>query len=289
MARGHPPRRPAGSGMAVRRYGRCMDPTEVIDPDEDPRPRAGRRRRSDVPADVREIPLRDGSRIWVRTIRTEDREQLEQGLQGLSARSRYMRFHTHVDRLTSSQLAYLTDVEHHDHDALVAFDPDLPDVPGVAVARYIRLQETPEIAEAAITVIDSHQGRGIGTTLVALLEQIAHPRGITRFRNYVLAENTAMMEIFRQLDGDIVQEGPGLYRVDVPVLGPEDQQPDTPAGQWVASIGRQRTEQQNDWAYPLVWLLRRLGEVAEAPRLLKKPRSSTGADADANPEVGPAS
>lgn len=260
------------------------------------------------PDDVDEIRLRDGSRIWVRAIRPEDRDKLEEGLRWLSPRSRYMRFHTQVERLTKSQLDYLVDVDHHDHDALVALDPDIERQPGVAVARYIRLRDETSIAEAAITVVDSHQGKGIGTTMIGLLEALAHERGIRVFRNYVLAENTAMLEIFRQLDGELVRESPGLFRVDVPVPGPDDGQPDTPAGRWVSSIGRhavQEEDQQEAWAYPLVWLLRLLGSdvrpasdpsessllkrwVAQEHRADAEVATDDEVAADADPE-GPAS
>lgn len=248
-----------------------MDPTEQIDPSAAPRGRPARPERQPgsggpAPADVVEIGLRDGSRVWVRPIRPEDRERMVTGLSWLSDRSRYLRFHTHVDRLTDAQLDYLVDVDHIDHEALVALDPDAEGHPGVAVARYIRLPDDPDrdqrdVAEAAITVVDAYQGLGLGTALIGLLEQAAHEHGIRTFRNYVLAENTAMLEIFRQLDGDVVAEGPGLYRVDVPVPGVDDEQPDTPAGRWVASIGRTAPGEPSAWAYPFVWVLRKVAGV----------------------------
>lgn len=220
-----------------------------------------------------QLHLRDGSRVLVRPIRPEDKARLEQGLDWLSPRSRYLRFHSQVQRLTASQLTYLTEIDHHDHEALVALDPDRPDLPGVGVARYIRTDEDPTIAEAAVTVVDDYQGRGIGTALLGLLEPLARERGIHTFRNYVLAENRTMLDIFTQLDGELVLEGPGLYRVDVPI--PEDPaaQPDTPAGRWVTSVGRaQGPERDGSWAYPVLWLVRRLREELPLPhpsRLLK--------------------
>lgn len=222
-----------------------------------------------------ELRLRDGSRVLVRPIRPEDRDRLQQGLEWLSPRSRYLRFHSQVQRLTASQLTYLTEVDHHDHEALVALDPDRPDLPGVGVARYIRLEQDPSVAEAAVTVVDDYQGRGIGTALLGMLEPLARERGIHTFRNYVLAENRTMLDIFSQLDGELVLEGPGLYRVDVPI--PEDPaaQPDTPAGRWVASAARSQAasaEREGSWAYPVLWLVRRLREELPVPhpsRLLK--------------------
>jgi GNAT superfamily N-acetyltransferase len=222
----HPPRRPGSGGRA--------------------------------PAGTHEVVLRDGSRIWVRPILPEDRQRIVDGFAALSARSRYLRFHTHVQRLSAAQLDYLVDVDHVDHEALVAVDPDVEGQPGVAVARYIRLAEDPAIAEAAITVADDRQGVGVGTAMVGLLERAAHARGIRTFRNYVLAENDAMLEIFRQLGGRIELDGPGLYRVDVPVPAPDEAQPDTPAGRWVSSVARQQAVHPERWADPLIWLIRKV-------------------------------
>ncbi len=235
-----------------------MDATPQAGPPE--RRRRGRLRSliGGVPEGVQEIELRDGSRVWVRPIQPDDRERIVQGLSWMSDRSRYLRFHSSMTHLTSSQLNYLVDVDHHDHEALVAVAPDVDGQPGVAVARYIRLREDPRVAEAAITVVDDYQGLGIGTALIGMLERLANERGIATFRNYVLAENEAMLEIFRQLDGDLIREAPGLYRVDVPVPGADDDQPDTPAGRWVASVGRGTPNRADTWAYPFVWLVRKV-------------------------------
>ncbi|WP_341251547.1 GNAT family N-acetyltransferase [Euzebya pacifica] len=223
------------------------------------------------PRSVDEVRLRDGTRMWVRPIRPTDRTRIEEGLQLLSPRSRYLRFHSAVQRLSSSQLAYLTEVDHHDHEALIALDPDLEGAPGIGVARYIRLAEDPTIAEAAITVLDDYQGRGIGTTLLGKLEPLAWERGIRTFRNYVLAENKAMLEIFAQLDGTFVREEAGLYRVDVPIPEPDSEQPDTPAGQWIASVARSQPADMHAWAYPFGWLVERADDAVRQPlRMIRR-------------------
>lgn len=262
--------------MVTSGYRGVVDPGRSIDPTKPYRPPRRRFRPGGrPPADVTEVPLRDGSRIWVRPIRPADRDRIVEGLAELSDRSRYLRFHSPITRLSSSQLDYLVNVDHDDHEALVATDPDSEGMPGVAVARYIRLEDDPAIAEAAITVVDDYQGRGIGTAMIGLLEDLAHQRGIETFRNYVLAENEPMLTIFRQLDGDLILEGPGLYRVDVPVPGMADQQPDTPAGRWIASIARHSDKRTDAWAYPLLWLVGKVtgSEIGAVPqagsRLLK--------------------
>jgi RimJ/RimL family protein N-acetyltransferase len=172
---------------------------------------------------LHEVVLRDGSRAVIRPIRPEDRDRLQAGLARLSERSRYLRFHAPVRRLSPEQLRYLTEVDGVDHVAWVALDPDDPSEPGMGVARYVRLPGEPTVAEAAVTVQDRYQGRGLGTLLLELLSRSAVANGIETLRNYVLAENTAMLEVFDALGASRVDEGGGVYRVDMALMGkPEE-------------------------------------------------------------------
>jgi GNAT superfamily N-acetyltransferase len=161
-----------------------------------------------------DVLLRDGSPAHIRPIRPDDKQRLQEGLRQLSPRSRYMRFHTAMSHLTEEQLRYLTEIDYRDHMAWVAVNPDDPDE-GMGVARYVRLTDEPTVAEAAITVIDRYQGNGLGTILLEILTASAIRNGIRTFRNYVLAENRPMLEIFEQMGGVKISEGAGVYRVDV--------------------------------------------------------------------------
>jgi GNAT superfamily N-acetyltransferase len=139
--------------------------------------------------------LRDGARIRIRPIEPEDREMVVAGFERLSPESRYRRFFSAVPRLTSRQLDYLTQVDHHDHEALIAIDEATGD--GVAVARYVRTTEG--VAEPAITVIDEWQGRGVANVLLDALVERAREEGVRTFAAPVLTENTAAIRIFERL------------------------------------------------------------------------------------------
>ena len=89
------------------------------------------------PDDGVEVELRDGSWAQVRQIRPDDREALRRGFERLSPESRYRRFLTPMEKLSESQLTYLTDVDHHDHEAMIAFDLATPGEV-VGVGRYVR-------------------------------------------------------------------------------------------------------------------------------------------------------
>ncbi len=178
---------------------------------------------------ARKVTLRDGTSILVRPILPEDRDRLRAGFARLSQLSRYQRFLSSMDSLSDQQLRYFTEIDYVNHMAWGALDPSQPDQPGLGVARYIRLPDDPTTAEAAVTVIDDYQGRGIGTILLELLAISARQRGIERFRGYVSAENIRMVEILRGLGATVVREG-SLLCVDVPIPTTPRELPDTPTG-----------------------------------------------------------
>src|SRR5581483_8378240 len=93
-----------------------------------------------------------------------DAPVLAEGFARLSAESRRLRFLTAKPTLSPSELRYLTEVDGHDHEALGAVDP--VSHRGVAVARFVRDDQEPTRAEAAITVADDWQRRGVGKLLL---------------------------------------------------------------------------------------------------------------------------
>jgi RimJ/RimL family protein N-acetyltransferase/nucleotide-binding universal stress UspA family protein len=140
-------------------------------------------------------PLRDGSTVRIRAIEPEDRELLRASFERLSERARYMRFQSPVTELSDRQLSYLTDVDHHDHEALVALDPDTGE--GVGVARFVRVNDA--VAECAIVVADDWQGRGVATHLLDRLVDRAREEGIERFTALLLAENNDALRLLERL------------------------------------------------------------------------------------------
>jgi RimJ/RimL family protein N-acetyltransferase len=141
------------------------------------------------------VRLRDGSSVQIRQIEPEDREALRAGFERLSDRTRYLRFQAPLPSLSEHQLAYLTDVDHHNHEALVAVDPKSDD--GVGVARFVRVGD--DVAECAIVVADDWQGRGLGTILLDRLAERAREEDITRFTALVLAENNDALRLLERL------------------------------------------------------------------------------------------
>jgi len=141
------------------------------------------------------VELRDGSRVEIRPVEPDDRAALAAGFERLSPESRYRRFFGPMPHLSERFLDYLTQVDHHDHEALVAVDPETGD--GVGVARYVRTK--PDVAEPAVAVIDDWQGRGVASILLERLVDRARDEGVARFEAPVLASNRDAIAVLEQL------------------------------------------------------------------------------------------
>jgi len=144
------------------------------------------------------VELPGGRRIGIRPIRSEDRELLADAFQRLSPESRYRRFFAPLERLSEQDLSYLTEVDHKDHEALVAIGPDAEII---GVARYVRSEEPTE-AEVAVVVGDPWQGRGVATALLDRLVDRARDAGIGNFVALILSENEDAIELFRHVAPD---------------------------------------------------------------------------------------
>src|SRR3954466_4194851 len=103
--------------------------------------------------------LLDGTTVFVRPIAPEDKPLLAEGLRRLSPQTSIKRFLSVKVKFSEAELRYLTEVDGHDHIALVAVDARDPSSL-IAVARSVRTE--PDTAELAVVVGDQWQGLGLG-------------------------------------------------------------------------------------------------------------------------------
>ena len=157
--------------------------------------------------------------VVIRPISRADRERLRDGFEHLSDESRHRRFLVGVAALTDDELTYLSDVDHRDHEALVAIDPRTDD--GIGVARYVRSAADPEQAEIAVTVADAWQDRGVGTALSRELARSAGRVGIRRFEAVMLQDNRPMLSLLEDI-GTVHRTGAAQGVVEVVVDLDED-------------------------------------------------------------------
>jgi GNAT superfamily N-acetyltransferase len=163
--------------------------------------------------------LEDGTVVTLRCIRPDDRELLERGFSRLSTESRYRRFLAVMPVMTTAMARYLTEVDGDDHFAVVATKDslDLKSEEGIGVARFHRLGGEPEVAEAAVTVLDEYQGKGLGRMLLGALAEAARERNVRTFRGSVLAENEPMRRLLDEAGGVARLDEGDTIVVDVPL------------------------------------------------------------------------
>jgi GNAT superfamily N-acetyltransferase len=137
------------------------------------------------------IRLRDGSLMDIRPVLADDETELWRFLSDLCPEALRLRFFSGaVDIRKAARWAA--------DPATDGFGLVARDEAGAIVghASYARLED--DRAEVAVEVADHLHGRGLGTVLIERLAAVAESRGITHFEAEVLAENRAMLEVFRE-------------------------------------------------------------------------------------------
>ncbi|HEU4973772.1 MAG TPA: GNAT family N-acetyltransferase [Baekduia sp.] len=122
-----------------------------------------------------------------------------------------------MQRLGERELSYLTRVDHHDHEAIVALPGGEGEI--VGVARFVRTG--PDEAEPAVVVADDWQGCGLGSRLIEALAARAREEGLRRFRAPVMAGNEAAVALLSGLGESSTRAGGGHVEVDVVLAPPE--------------------------------------------------------------------
>jgi RimJ/RimL family protein N-acetyltransferase len=138
--------------------------------------------------------LRDGSQIDIRALRPEDEADMLAAVEKTSAQSLQRRFFVMKRHFSKKELAFFMEVDFKDHVAIVALAEEAGRKVIVGGGRYIVFE--PGRAEMAFVVIDSWQGRGVGSILMRHLIKFASDAGLHELTAEVLPENTAMIRVF---------------------------------------------------------------------------------------------
>ncbi len=179
-----------------------------------------------------DVVLSDGGTVHLRPIVPSDGDALLAFHGRMSERTRYLRYFGAYPQVPPRDLVRFTTVDHHDRVAFVALLGD--DI--VAVARYERIDHGPS-AEVAFVVEDRHQSRGLGPILLEHLAAAARESGIERFVAEVLAENSAMLGVFRASGYRLVREmEEGVFHLEF-AIDPTDE-----------SVAVARSREQ-DWGF----------------------------------------
>ena len=149
------------------------------------------------------VKLGDGTVVHFRVIGPEDKGLILDGFARLSPETRYRRFFSTKRELSAAELRYFTEFDGKNHLALgaVRLRSDGSEE-GLGIARFVRLADEPNVAEAAVVVVDDFQNRGLGRLLLLRLVAAARERGVERFRAMTLTENPAARALIADLGGE---------------------------------------------------------------------------------------
>jgi len=147
---------------------------------------------------VKDYQLPDGTIISIRPIRPEDAETEREFVDGLSERSRYLRFMYSLKNITTQMVSRFTQIDYDREMALIALVDDNGRDRQIAVARYVTLPDG-RSCEFAIVVADDWHNKGIATELLRRLIDIARERRLEQMDGVVLRENKGMIALAKIL------------------------------------------------------------------------------------------
>lgn len=163
------------------------------------------------------VTLRDRRRVVLRSIRPDDRDDLQAAFGRLSGEARYMRFMAAMKSLSPAALERAVQPVAGRDLALVALEEPVSkgaDGGIVAGARYIADPDL-QACEFGITVADDWRRVGLASRLMKELIRCAHARKLKGMEGFVLARNTSMLDLARRLGFEVTAGGggPGVARV----------------------------------------------------------------------------
>lgn len=135
--------------------------------------------------------------VAVGRLRPGDRAAVHEVFDGLSERSRALRFHGAKPRLQDDEVDALVDIGRCGREAVAAIDLVTGKV--VGIARFVRDERDPRIAEVAFEVVDDCQSSGLGRRLIRELAALAVSEGIVRFRASVVVGNEPALALLRRV------------------------------------------------------------------------------------------
>jgi GNAT superfamily N-acetyltransferase len=143
--------------------------------------------------------------VTVHPLARGDSDTVQHVFDGLSARSRLLRFLGPTPRLSPEMAHRLADVDHDAHGAWVARVFGEP----VGIGRYIRLDD-PAVAEIALEVVDRDQGLGLGRLLLDVVGAAAADAGTTSLLWLMDEGNRPVRRLAAPLGGRFTHDDHGL-------------------------------------------------------------------------------
>jgi acetyltransferase len=144
----------------------------------------------------RRTTLRDGAAIFVRPVRPEDESLYGAFFAGVTEHDLRLRFFAPVKEFGHGFIARLTQIDYARAMAFVAIEETSGQLLGVV---RLHADANYESAEYAILIRSGLKGHGLGYLLMQLIIEYAKAEHLKTIEGQVLSENTAMLDMCREL------------------------------------------------------------------------------------------
>lgn len=141
-------------------------------------------------------PPTNAGEAKIRAVRPDDAERIVEAFHALDPQSVYQRFFVPKKELSARDLRAITGADGDRKTVLVATARGDRDERIVALGQYVC--SAGDSAHVAFVVAGDYRGRGIAGRMLRQLADIARERGVTQFEADVLADNGAMLKVFRR-------------------------------------------------------------------------------------------
>lgn len=144
--------------------------------------------------------LRDGRPVLIRAARADDRERLVTAFQGLDRQTIYTRYFSFRRNISETEFKRLEEADFSRYILLVATLGSGTEEIIIAGASCVVTEAAGPVptAELAFMVEADYQRQGLAGQMLAAICGLARQRGIVRLEADVLAENPAMLAVFRR-------------------------------------------------------------------------------------------
>ncbi|MHA1145231.1 MAG: GNAT family N-acetyltransferase [Candidatus Helarchaeota archaeon] len=143
------------------------------------------------------IKIKDGTKVFLRPIKPEDRELWLEFYLSLSKMAKYYRFFSSRPDPDEKMIKQYTQIDYVNNFALIALVKENEKERMVGVVRYV-LDPKSGNAELAIVIADDWQGRGLGTKMLIEMLGIMIKRKVHKVVGDVFLENDKMMQLMRE-------------------------------------------------------------------------------------------
>lgn len=146
----------------------------------------------------RKFSLPDGRSVFIRPVRPSDRLLEQRFYQELSATTKYFRFHSTLEQLSSETLWAFSHNHYPKRMTLIANLEHNEEFEVLGFSRFFQTEKR-DTVEFSITVADVWQGFGVGRQLLAMITKLAKDAGYHRIEGLVLAANQPMFLLAKKL------------------------------------------------------------------------------------------